>query len=145
MSFASKIDFAAKILLIAATANLLGTIRTLDSLGVVPLNCTYWEGRQVAKESLHCEWAVIGRAGWAIYDDSTNWGLDSNDWWQSPNKDDVDVYFFGHGHDYKGAIRDYVSIGGRVAIPPRYMSGVFFTRWCKSFTLSTSSPSRQSS
>ena len=43
--------------------------------------------------------------------------------------DAVDLYFFGHGHDYKGALKDFVAVGGSVALPPRHAVGVWFTRW----------------
>ena len=109
--------------------NLLGTIRSLDLLGVNPLNCTFWIGQKVNGESLHCEWALMSRDGWAVVDDSTNWGLDQNDWWQSPNTDQVDLYFFGHGLDFKQAVFDYSLIGGKQAMVPRYAAGIAWTRW----------------
>jgi alpha-glucosidase (family GH31 glycosyl hydrolase) len=109
--------------------NLLGTIRSLDLLGVNPLNCSYWVGQTVNGESLHCEWALMSRDGWAVVDDSTNWGMDQNDWWQSPNTDQVDLYFFGHGLDYKQAVFDYSLIGGKSAMVPRYAAGIAWTRW----------------
>jgi alpha-glucosidase (family GH31 glycosyl hydrolase) len=114
---------------VQSAQNLLGTIRSLDELGVNPLNCSFWYGRQVHSESLHCEWALISRDGWAVVDDSANWGLDQNDWWQSPNTDQIDFYFFGHGLNYKQAIFDYSLIGGKQAMVPRYAAGIAWTRW----------------
>ena len=40
-----------------------------------------------------------------------------------------DLYLFGHGHDYKAALRDYSSVGGRIPLLPRYALGVWFSRW----------------
>jgi hypothetical protein len=71
----------------------------------------------------------MSRDGWAVVDDSTNWGLDQNDWWQSPNTDQVDLYFFGHGLDFKQAVFDYSLIGGKQAMVPRYAAGIAWTRW----------------
>lgn len=38
------------------------------------------------------------------------------EWWDSENTDSVDMYIFTHGHDYKGAIADYVSVSPAVAM-----------------------------
>lgn len=61
--------------------NLLGTIKSLDELGVISLNCTEIAGKKVHDELLHCEWGLISRLGWNVINDTTNWVLDSNDWW----------------------------------------------------------------
>ena len=63
-------------------------------------------------EGLHCEWGLVSRQGWALVDDSANYALsDESDFWDGPNVDAVDLYFFGHGHDYKGALKDFVAVG----------------------------------
>mmetsp|Transcript_38622 Transcript_38622/g.76005 ORF Transcript_38622/g.76005 Transcript_38622/m.76005 type:complete len:1047 (+) Transcript_38622:22-3162(+) len=65
--------------------NLLGTIRGLDQQDNTPLNCT--ENKLILDngEFNHCEWAVISRDGWAVYDDSSNYILDKQDWWVPNN------------------------------------------------------------
>jgi hypothetical protein len=60
--------------------NLLGTIRGLDDQNQVPLNCTLNKAMPDNGEFNHCEWAVISRDGWAVYDDAENFVLDENDW-----------------------------------------------------------------
>ena len=87
--------------------NLLGTIRSLDEVGVVPLNCTVnanvssltttppWaDGRQIQihDESLHCEWGLVSRQGWAVVDDAPNAALSAEYWWAGNNTDAVDIY-----------------------------------------------------
>eukprot|EP00056_Hartaetosiga_gracilis_P005958 m.91505 g.91505 ORF g.91505 m.91505 type:complete len:1088 (-) comp12327_c0_seq1:202-3465(-) len=112
------------------SGNLLGTIKSLDMLGVETLNCTQNANKRVHDESLHCEWGVISRDGWAVIDDSDNWALSKGaEWWDSVNTDDQDLYFFGHGTNYISALRDFVSIAGKISMVPRYITGVFFTRW----------------
>eukprot|EP01104_Vermistella_antarctica_P006882 TRINITY_DN1757_c0_g1_i1.p1 TRINITY_DN1757_c0_g1~~TRINITY_DN1757_c0_g1_i1.p1 ORF type:complete len:948 (-),score=252.28 TRINITY_DN1757_c0_g1_i1:465-3308(-) len=111
------------------SGNLLGTIRSLDELGVVSLNCTENEGIIIHNESLHCEWGIPSRQGWSVIDDSESWGMTDDFWWGSPNTDEVDQYFFGHGHDYKGALTDFVGLSGRIAMTPRYASGIWWSRW----------------
>ena len=78
----------------ANTGNLLGTIKSLDELGVVSLNCTQNANVVVHDEVLHCEWGLISQEGWSVVDDSTNYALDSNYWWIGPNTDTVDQYMF---------------------------------------------------
>jgi len=53
---------------------LLGTIKSLDELDVITLNCTQNANTQVHDESLHCAWGLISRDGWAIVNDTENWG-----------------------------------------------------------------------
>ena len=45
------------------------------------------------------------------------------------NGDAVDIYGFFHGHDYFGAIADFVQIGGKTIMVPKYASGVWWSRW----------------
>jgi alpha-glucosidase len=104
--------------------NLLGTIRTLDGKGVTSLNCSLRE------ESDHCEPGLISRSGYAVINDTLNWALDDeHDWWAEPNQDEEDLYLLGHGIEYKDALADYVKIGGRIPLLPRYAFGVWFSRW----------------
>lgn len=32
------------------------------------------------------------------------------EWWDTPVGDDHDLYIFTHGHDYRGALSDYVQV-----------------------------------
>ena len=109
--------------------NLLGTIKSLDQLGAISLNCTENSNVTVHGESLHCEWGVVSRDGWAVYDDTKNYGLGAEDWWESQNTNTHDGYLFAHGIDYKGALRDLVAVGGKVPLVPRGASGTWWTRW----------------
>lgn len=40
-----------------------------------------------------------------------------------------DLYLFGHGHNYQGAIQDFTRLSGDIPLPPRYTFGVFFSRY----------------
>lgn len=40
-----------------------------------------------------------------------------------------DLYFFGHGLDFKGALREFTQLSGKPPIPPRFAFGVFYSRW----------------
>jgi hypothetical protein len=119
----------------ANDGNLLGTIKSLDELGPISLNCTQNANVTIHEETLHCEWGLVSRAGWSIYDDTTNYCLGAGDWWAttvpnaSANVLAHDLYGFFHGSDYKGALQDFTQVGGKVAMVPRAASGVWWTRW----------------
>ena len=36
---------------------------------------------------------------------------------------------FAHGSNYRQALADFVQVAGRIAMTPRYSSGVWWTRW----------------
>ena len=40
-----------------------------------------------------------------------------------------DLYFMGHGHDYKAAMREFTALAGSVPLPPRWAFGLWFSRW----------------
>jgi alpha-glucosidase len=40
-----------------------------------------------------------------------------------------DLYFFGHGHDYRAALREFTLVSGKIPIPPRYAFGIFYSRY----------------
>lgn len=117
----------------AQEQNLLGTIRGLDGLTNVPLNCTEIARRRIRGndgENLHCAWGVVSRAGWATVDDATNYLVDGpTNFWTRQNPNVADTYLFAYGHAYEAALADFVKVAGRVAMVPRYMSGIMYTRW----------------
>ena len=113
----------------ADTGNLLGTTRTLDD--------TKGEGSVGPIEP-----GLISRDGWVLVDDSTRPLFDSSDFsfargeqspWPwvllRPPGERQDWYFFGYGHNYKQALRDYVTVAGRIPIPPRFAFGVWWSRY----------------
>lgn len=104
---------------LADDANLKGTYRTLDTVsGGVPLPP-----------------GLLSRDGWAVVDDSRRPVFD-----QAPNaaelwatartrSDALDWYFFGYGHGYKRALRDFTRVAGRVPLPPRFAFGAWWSRY----------------
>lgn len=111
--------------------NLLGTIKSLDEVGPISLNCTKVANVRVHDESLHCTWGLVSRDGWAVVDDTKSPAIDpTTGWWNVGNTTDAaDMYFFGHGHDYRGALADYTLIGGKIVMIPRHANGVWWSRW----------------
>eukprot|EP01084_Bolivina_argentea_P279645 478097_1 len=103
--------------------NLLGTVNALDTIHVaIPLNCTI-TGKN------YCSWAVIGRMGYALINDTKSAMLDGNWLSEKDNYNTYDWYFFGHGMNYKQALKDFSLISGKHSIVPRYALGSWHSRW----------------
>ena len=99
----------------ADPANLLGTYRTLDTAGgKVPL-----------------EQGLLSRSGWAIVDDSQSLVFNDEGWLErrGADKRSRDLYFFGYGHDYTAALRDYTRVAGPVPLVPRWALGNWWSRY----------------
>jgi alpha-glucosidase (family GH31 glycosyl hydrolase) len=114
---------------LADPENLFGTTRTLD-------------GARGSNTRESIEPGVISRAGWALVDDSTRPLFDSADFsfkegekspwpWvmERPAGERQDWYFFGYGHDYRKALGDFVRVGGRIPLPPRFAFGAWWSRY----------------
>ncbi len=98
------------------TGNLRGTTRTLDGV----------------KGATSLEPGLVSRDGWVLVDDSARPLFDDSEWpWAvaRPARGAVDWYFFGHGHDYRGALGDFVQVAGRIPLPPRFAFGVWWSRY----------------
>jgi hypothetical protein len=98
--------------------NLKGTTRTLDE--------TEGEG------SVELEPGLLSRSGWALVDDSRTPLFDDTDPpWVVPRPDDgnQDWYFFGYGHSYLEALKDFTRVAGRIPLPPKYALGYWWSRY----------------
>lgn len=110
--------------------NLLGTCRTLDQA---------WGDNK--RNDL--EKGLLSRAGWSIIDESpltlrgdgsSTYAFEPKEdgitWWANPlDKNAIDWYFLGYGHEYKKCIQDYTKVGGRVPLPPKYIFGYWYSRY----------------
>ncbi len=103
-----------------STGNLGGTRRTLDGVnGAVPLDP-----------------GLLSRDGWVLEDDSKSPVFDANinspSWaWvtAAPAGERLDWYFFAYGHDYRGELRDYIRVAGRIPLPPLFVFGAWWSRY----------------
>ena len=104
--------------------NLMGTTRTLDKADGWNLN-----------PSDPMEPGVISRSGWSVVDDSDrHLFVDTPTHWQKwvecrTEVDRQDLYLFAYGHDYMQAVKDYISIAGRIPLPPKYAFGYWWSRY----------------
>ncbi len=98
------------------TGNLKGTIRTLDGV----------------KGETELERGLLSRDGWVLIDDSNRPLFDDSDWpWVIPRPKGPrqDWYFFGYGHEYNRALADFVTVAGRIPMPPRFAFGAWWSRY----------------
>jgi alpha-glucosidase (family GH31 glycosyl hydrolase) len=106
--------------------NLKGTTRTLD--------------RAEGDVRDWLEDGLLSRSGWAIIDEkqtrsdgslSLMFDGSSNVNWvaQRTDKQSLDWYFLGYGHNYKKALKDYTEIAGKIPIPPQYVFGYWYSKY----------------
>lgn len=96
--------------------NLKGTTRTLD----------------VVKGATELDDGILSRDGWALVNDTNRPLFDDSDWpWavERADSNQQDWYFFGYGHDYKGALQDYTNVAGKIPMPPRFAFGLWWSRY----------------
>ena len=92
-----------------------GTARTLDEAdGAIPL-----------------ESGIVGATGFAVLDDSKSQVLLEDGWIEPRKKGIQDLYFFGYGHDYKEALKDFYYLSGKTPMLPRFALGNWWSRYYK--------------
>lgn len=94
--------------------NLKGTARTLDNVN----------GREAELGE-----GIIAKNGYALLDDSTSL-IQTPEGWVEPGIDaKKDIYFFGYGHDYKRALKDFYHLCGKNPMLPRFALGNWWSRY----------------
>jgi alpha-glucosidase (family GH31 glycosyl hydrolase) len=97
-----------------AAGNLQGTTRTLDEVDG-------WA---------HLEPGLMARNGYAVVDDSRSLVFDAHGWLAArPTPDNLDLYFFGYGHDYVGCLQEFQQVAGPTPLIPRYLLGNWWSRF----------------
>ncbi len=95
--------------------NLGGTARTLDEAdGAIPL-----------------EKGIMGRVGFSLLDDSKSLVLTEDGWIEPRKSKGEDLYFWGYGHDYLEALKDFYYLCGKLPMVPRYALGNWWSRYYK--------------
>jgi len=96
------------------TGNLHGTTRTLDGK----------DGQAWLEPGL------VSRHGWAVVEDSRSLVFDERCWVQRRARpENLDLYFFGYGHDYQAALRDFTRLAGPAPLLPRWALGNWWSRY----------------
>lgn len=92
-----------------------GTARTLDEAnGEIPL-----------------EHGVVSGRGFSVLDDSESQVVLEDGWIEPRKKGIKDIYFFGYGHNYKEALKDFYYLCGTTPMLPRYALGNWWSRYYK--------------
>ena len=95
--------------------DLKGTARTLDMAnGEIPL-----------------ERGIVSWFGFSLIDDSRSQVLLEDGWIEPRKKGVQDLYFFGYGHDYKEALKDFYYLSGNTPMLPRFALGNWWSRYYK--------------
>ncbi len=105
--------------------NLFGTLRTLDGFDGEIMQ---WS----TKKPIELKPGILSRDGWVMIDDSDRPVFDNSEWpWVMPRsqKEQQDFYFFCYGYDYKSALSDYTKTAGKIALPPKYAFGIWWSRY----------------
>ncbi len=107
------------------SANLMGTTRTLDRYdGYYAQEADGRLTRDVFDKG------VVSRDGWAVVDESGRHVFTEDGWVaERPEGERLDWYIFAYGHDYLQAVRDYVRIGGKIPLPPKWAFGYWWSRY----------------
>lgn len=77
------------------------------------------------------ERGVLSRFGFSVLDDSTSVNLTEDGWYHASKEERVDFYYFGYGHDYLTALKDYYRLTGNQPLLPRYALGNWWSRYYK--------------
>jgi alpha-glucosidase (family GH31 glycosyl hydrolase) len=48
---------------------------------------------------------------------------------QRNDRQSLDWYFLGYGHDYKKALRDFTLVAGKIPLPPMYVFGYWYSKY----------------
>ena len=103
--------------------DLKGTYRTLDHT-----NGTHYKHRDEPEREIELGHGVASREGFSVIDDSLSLALDE-DGWLNPRNPETDLYFFGYGHRYLDALRDFYFLCGKTPLLPRYALGNWWSRY----------------
>lgn len=93
--------------------NLKGTARTLDNVN----------------GACKLESGILSRGGHAVMDDSSSLLLTEDGFVEPRKKGSQDLYFFGYGHDYLGALKDFYYLCGKTPMLPRFALGNWWSRF----------------
>ncbi len=90
-----------------------GTARTLDE----------------ADGAVKLDHGVASWFGYSVLDDGKSQVLLEDGWIEPRKKGVEDLYFFGYGHDYKEALKDFYHLSGKTPMLPRYALGNWWSRF----------------
>ena len=93
--------------------DLKGTARTLDQ----------------ADGAVELKPGLMSSDGFTLVDDSDSAWFDQDGNLQPRKVPEIDLYFFGYGHDYLGCLKDFYTLCGSTPLVPRYAMGNWWSRF----------------
>ncbi len=93
--------------------NLGGTARTLD----------------MADGAIDIGEGLMSRGGYAVFDDSDALLIGEDHWIERRSHEELDLYFFGYGHDYKQCLKDLYHLAGPTPLLPRFAMGNWWSKY----------------
>lgn len=94
--------------------DLKGTARTLDRV----------DGDQITLES-----GILSWHGFSVLDDSKSVVISEDGWIEAREPGTEDIYFWGYGHEYKQALKDFYYLCGNTPMLPRFALGNWWSRY----------------
>ena len=106
--------------------NLRGTYCTLDNCEGG--NNIDWQGKR-PPQPIELDMGVASKNGVAVLDYTKSSVLLENGMVVKDRRDDLDIYVFAYGHDYRAAVRAFYMICGNTPKLPRYALGNWWSRY----------------
>ena len=72
---------------------------------------------------------IVSKCGVGLYDDTASLLLGDDGKLHERNDDELDLYVFAHGSDFRGALRNLYMISGNAPLIPRYALGNWWSRY----------------
>ena len=119
----STVSIGDKIVKLGRIKNLPGAYRSLD-------NCSgnVYKMRDEIYE-IKLEDGVVSTCGVGLCDDTDSLILGQDGKLKKRDDDQLDLYVFAHGNDYRSAIRNLFTVSGKVPMIPRFAFGNWWSRY----------------
>ncbi len=102
--------------------NLPGAYRSLD-------NCDGDTYKFEETYKIKLEDGIVSKCGVGLYDDSRSLILGEDGRLTTRSNEELDLYVFAHGTDFRGALRNLFMISGQVPLIPKYAFGNWWSRY----------------
>ena len=99
------------------------------NLGTVSRALDFWKWCG-GPERFPVEGILSTDGGHLLQDEPRIYWNTKHEWIENRSRDVwFDGYFFAYGNDYKGALKDFVSVFGPIPMVPRWTFGFWYSRW----------------
>ncbi len=120
---ASTVRTDGKTVKLSSIKNLPGAYRSLDCCN----GDEYSNNTETYKIKL--EDGVVSSCGVGLHNDTESLILDENGRLCARDDDELDLYIFAHGKDYRGALKNLYTVSGKVPMIPKFALGNWWSRY----------------